>query len=532
MKTFVMLFVFALALTACDDSGEIPPGSEGGACLTGDLCNGDLVCMEGVCHQESASCGNGLLEEGEECEAAIADERTCEEYGYSGGALGCAPDCTLDFSECTEGCGNGVIDPGEECDGDAIGDTTCESLGHRGGNLRCTIDCTYNEASCMPQLARINTNVDILFVIDNSYSMQEEQALLRSNFSTLLTTLRAGIGYLPNVHIGVTTTDLGSGFYSIPSCEGGEMGQLVKGSGNSCNNPLNQMYLVDVDPNGCSITRDASGMCVETDCEQANCDADAFLDGDGNPTEPNGLLLATDDKGCPRCVNYSGESIDAVFSCMADIGVGGCGFEQPMEAMHAALTAGHASNDGFVRETAYLAVILVTDEDDCSVQDDALFDPAIMVPPLNSFRCTLGGVACAEAWATLDSTDVDTVDFSACVSADTGSATHDWLHHLDRYTQVIAQVKGSAALATVAAVAGPYNGQLSVDKDEQGMWRLAPSCTSSQGGEAYPAVRIKELVSYYNAPEQMDWAFTPICATDYAPVLSGVGGRVVGVMGY
>jgi hypothetical protein len=55
---------------------------------------------------------------------------------------------------------------------------------------------------------------------------------------------------------------------------------------------------------------------------------------------------------------------------IASIGTGGSGKEQPFRAMELALTtpalAGCTNNDGFLRPGARLAVIFVTDEDDCS----------------------------------------------------------------------------------------------------------------------------------------------------------------------
>ncbi|MBU1241390.1 hypothetical protein KJ865_16880, partial [Myxococcota bacterium] len=53
-------------------------------------------------------------------------------------------------------------------------------------------------------------NVDLLFSIDNSLSMAAEQALLTSQFSELMRVLKDISGGLPNVHIGVISTDLGT----------------------------------------------------------------------------------------------------------------------------------------------------------------------------------------------------------------------------------------------------------------------------------------------------------------------------------
>jgi PKD repeat protein len=47
-------------------------------------------------------------------------------------------------------CGNGVQDEGEECDGDDFGGQTCEDLGYSGGNLACNLDCTLDTSTCIP----------------------------------------------------------------------------------------------------------------------------------------------------------------------------------------------------------------------------------------------------------------------------------------------------------------------------------------------------------------------------------------------
>jgi len=68
--------------------------------------------------------------------------------------------------------------------------------------------------------------------------------------------------------------------------------------------------------------------------------------------------------------------------CLASVGVQRCPYEQPLEAMYKALapsrvtsfhggSAGHGDREskGFLRENAVLAVIHVSDDDDCSVTD-------------------------------------------------------------------------------------------------------------------------------------------------------------------
>lgn len=47
------------------------------------------------------------------------------------------------------GCGNGVIDDGEQCDGGNLGGFSCSDLGYSGGTLACDpVTCTYDASGC------------------------------------------------------------------------------------------------------------------------------------------------------------------------------------------------------------------------------------------------------------------------------------------------------------------------------------------------------------------------------------------------
>src|SRR5690606_31532765 len=118
---------------------------------------------------------------------------------------------------------------------------------------------------------------------------------------------------------------------------------------------------------------------------------------DGNP-----FIISEPNEMGGRDENFSG-TLDDQFSCMADLGVLGCGFEQHLASMKAALE-GNPNNAGFLREDAYLAVIFIADEDDCSSKegtDGAVFAPDTTEDPFqselgffDSFRCWEFGVVC------------------------------------------------------------------------------------------------------------------------------------------
>src|SRR5262245_9716114 len=58
--------------------------------------------------------------------------------------------------------------------------------------------------------ATVNRNVDILFVIDDSNGMAGAQLKLASAFPAFLRVLSEIEGGLPDVHIGVVSTDMGT----------------------------------------------------------------------------------------------------------------------------------------------------------------------------------------------------------------------------------------------------------------------------------------------------------------------------------
>ena len=50
-------------------------------------------------------------------------------------------------------CGNGAIDDGEQCDGGNLGGFTCVDLGYSGGTLGCDpVTCTYDASACVTDM--------------------------------------------------------------------------------------------------------------------------------------------------------------------------------------------------------------------------------------------------------------------------------------------------------------------------------------------------------------------------------------------
>ncbi|MBO6937429.1 MAG: VWA domain-containing protein [Deltaproteobacteria bacterium] len=170
--------------------------------------------------------------------------------------------------------------------------------------------------------------MDILFVIDDSGSMAEEQANLGTNFPRFVEVLdgyRTEDGVPVDYRLGVTTT--GKDFTTVVTFTGSAIPPMT-------------------------------------------------LEEEG----PNGELLQT--CGMTRkWIEAADGDVSATFSCVAEVGTDGSSAEMPLLMTETALTTRVAdgTNAGFVREEALLAVVVLTDEDDCSLEADMVeitVDPA------------------------------------------------------------------------------------------------------------------------------------------------------------
>ena len=80
-----------------------------------------------------------------------------------------------------------------------------------------------------------------------------------------------------------------------------------------------------------------------------------------------------------------------MFQCIAQLGDGGCGFGQPLAALARALGADGQppppENAGFLRPDAYLAIVFISNQDDCSASaGSSLFSLAILRPTISAIR--------------------------------------------------------------------------------------------------------------------------------------------------
>ena len=250
-------------------------------------------------------------------------------------------------------------------------------------------------------------SVDILFEIDNSNSMRDNQVNLARNFSVLIDQLvnpptnAMGVPMYPPVkslHVGVISQDLGTPGSTVPSCANSDVGD------DGLLNPIR---------NGQAIRAHEPWTTAPAGVRPSRCMSD--------PNQYPSVL--TFDAAATNPTEFRDD-----FVCNAFLSVGGCGLEQQLEAAYRALVihnprdqAGNSDpNAGFVRTNAVLAIVMVTDEEDGSTRD---------------CRYAESGVACTDAISVFDSTSAawSSTDLNLRFYMYTPGSAQDPTWSLDRY---------------------------------------------------------------------------------------------------
>jgi hypothetical protein len=271
--------------------------------------------------------------------------------------------------------------------------------------------------------------IDLLFVIDNSGTMSEEQINLAANFPLLIEKLEnledsAGNEVKPDVQILVTTTDFGN-----PLCTPFQPAGYEPAKGaptvDGCNariddftglgtNPLvvpeacTNLCAVDVVPSDPFIAFNPAGDNIPDDVVPVD------INGDGTLDSPAAQAL----------------------TCVGPQGINGCGYEAPLETMLQALNPSADWNDPgnqpFLRQGALLAIAVVTDEVECSVKDYTIMeDPAFQETNPDNMNKQASSAICWNAGVSCNGPDASGT-YSDCESLDDGK-----LQPLSRYTDYL-----------------------------------------------------------------------------------------------
>jgi hypothetical protein len=329
-------------------------------------------------------------------------------------------------------------------------------------------DVSRESQTTIPAVA--SRNIDMLFVVDNSGSMLEEQTSLQGNFRRLIQVLENTPGGLPSVHIGVISSDVGLG--------------------------------IDAGDAACGAVGDDGRMGLVGGC----------------PGVDGAFLRDLQNDNGTRDTNYQGDLSEA-FSCLANLGTFGCGMEQPLESIRRALD-NNPANEGFIRDNAYLAIIIVSDEDDCSASDPASFfrPGAAADSELGGlgFRCTRWGMKC-------DGREIAPVaqNYNSCEVF--GDSPH--LRSPESYAGFVKSIKKSNPNGVIVAAITGEDGPYSIGPGPSSPFEPQPSCQSAFG-TATPALRIGRFVDQFGD----NGTKLSICSGDFSAALDKIGELIVDVV--
>ena len=379
----------------------------------------------------------------------------------------------------------------------------------------------------------VNKDVDILFVVDNSGSMAEEQATLAANFPSFVGVLEEE-NVKANYRIGVTTTDNGN-----PWCSGGQGGALRL---SSCRQRIQEFIY-------------APGTALEVDAQDEACNNVC-------PHDTIDILPSTTEEDAAASPRPWIESIEGAtnigggitpaeaFQCVGPQGINGCGFESHLESMFKALRRMETSSEnqfGFLRRNAILAVVHVTDEADCSYNNEhsTIFaadgerafwsDPAASQP--TSAVCWNAGVSCTGGPGVYTDCTSENYDASGAAGASDADAV---LHPVSRYTTLLQekendkQSRNPSQEVLVGVIAGVPPGYArgeaeityqdsQADAQFQSDYGIGPGCESS-AGKAIAPVRLKEFAEFF----EVDGApnLFSICNDNYAEALRAIADTI------
>jgi hypothetical protein len=388
----------------------------------------------------------------------------------------------------------------------------------------------------------VNKDVDILFVIDNSGSMGEEQANLSENFGRFVGVLEAE-DVKANYRLGITTTDDSNYWCKGAGVSDAESGQFVL---SSCLGRLGDFYFSGDDTN-------AETACTDF-CNLEDADLEiqpTTTDLDPNPSPRPWLENIEGATNLPE-----GVSTTEALQCFGPQGINGCGFESHLESMWKSLKLAQNSMQdeyGFLRDSAILSIVFVTDEADCSFNRDnqnTVFGeegvgnqvfwslPDVQQSPTSAV-CWNAGVSC-DFGLEMDQCSSVNLDVDGNETENEDAMA---LYPLSKYTTFVQQLEDDKKTINpsqeviVSAIAGvpenfPDIGVLSYAEGPdatnpdsfQAKFGIGQGC-SSQVAEAVPPVRLKEFAEGFLVSEDDNNLFS-VCSTSYEEALLSIANSI------
>lgn len=388
--------------------------------------------------------------------------------------------------------------------------------------------------------------VDVVFVVDNSRTMGPDQLKLASAVDALMDRLeevQIEEDLYFDLNLMVTTTDLGN-----PLCTPFEPPGYEPAQGapvwSSCTSRLGEFTALGGSPTFPEACTEVCPVGVEPD--------DPFIH-----------VVGPQD-------NVPGGSAREALRCLLPQGLVGCGYESTLEAMLQALDPAAPWNTRaapFLRQEADLALVLLTDESDCSIADfsvmmDASYhnaDPNTGMTAPSSALCWNAGVTC---------TGPDAMGVYEDCSPTAGPP----LHGVDRYVQYLVDelTNDRGKDVSMVAITGvpevathserppyeptqggvedlvvhewvdspwptgdilPEEWDLGIDAaDKTFMLGIGPGCTGMDGvgghSQGQPPIRIQAVCEALDAPGSPRCCMESVCGLDYADAMRCLSGML------
>jgi len=225
-----------------------------------------------------------------------------------------------------------------------------------------------------PVALNLDGGVDLLIIVDDSISMAQEQQMLQTSVFHLVNSLAHPFEVdfpfpVDDVRAAVISTNMG---FSASGESGdalwpGDVPAPCTGLGDDGAFQVSseEAVFIEADAIPCA---DSVLHCPP----EWHCGFGESCIGRCNPPTPGDIELA-----CPKLgesfaetsKEEPNEDLSLELACLASLGTSGCGFEQQLSSAVGATR--REDQEWFFRDNAALGVMIVSDEDDCSMRDNA-----------------------------------------------------------------------------------------------------------------------------------------------------------------
>jgi hypothetical protein len=345
--------------------------------------------------------------------------------------------------------------------------------------------CGHHAAPAPPDMAfqpafAAHDKVDILFVIANFAMIPKRQELL-NRFPQLTRALAAASP--ASYHIGIITTDLGSGSF-------------VFGGGQCHPDGDGAKLQLGPYPNPLPSAPSCSGFSLANGAR--------YIDWD---------LVA----GTNNLVGIS--DVPAAFRCLSSFSDGGCPFFQPLEAAYRAVANPPAENAGFLRDDALLVIVFLQDTDDCSAPIDSPVFDRTGDSSFTPMHCARNNIACGNPRGIVSGTSGGPFDDCVPIAQADGGQLYDAQRYIDFFKGPggAKPDPSDVILGSIAPPPSPFEWSTTSCFNAVMCANLGEACVPFISGGSAPAVRLDAVVPSLGS----------MCTQDYSAAIDNLAQQII-----